>query len=183
MLIIIDERRGRWAKQDRRQRSNHLLEIIQQNQPITNSDLKKHIAVSDPTLSGYLIELEKKKLIVHFEKTDRRKKWYKIKPESKSIVNANIKKYAAIKFIESIKDPVYSFESSDDKNFTVSVFVLPVQEGRLPSELAMKILKKAWQKQIDNTAKDWLPLAKKGLIIRSLAKPGLKIAVVLTAES
>ena len=102
-----------WERSDN---LNKLLLLLKQHEELTNRDLKEKMGVSDPTLAEYIKTLEKKGRIEHFFKThDRRKRWYRIKPENRQKVEAQLGKYEAIRFIGSISNPVYTFVEKDGK--------------------------------------------------------------------
>lgn len=98
----------------------------------------------------------------------RRTTLYKLANKDRS--EANVEKYDAIQFIEGIQNPIYSFQLSDDKKVSVSVFVSSVDP---PFRKTMQIMARSM-------AKDFLPFANR-LFIRT--RRGLKVAVVLTKQS
>jgi len=100
----------------------------------------------------------------------RRTTIYKLTEKDRAIIE--IRRYDAIKFIESIKDPTYSSKASDDHKVRVSIFVSPLGDPHHQGK---------WQRLADANAKIWYPKAKK--LIPFPTKPGLKVAVVLTSES
>lgn len=177
-----EDERGHWAKKYREENLNKILKFIKdngKNQHTSYSDLKKVLPVSDPTLSDYLRELIKQGSIEHAEDPrDRRKKWYLIKQDKKQEVEAKLLKYEAIKFIDSIENPTYFTEKSKRYKLSATIFV-PSIEGPLQKawQINTKFMTKAWLKDLVKDAEE----KKLKQILK--AKPGLKVAVVLTAES
>lgn len=86
---------------EREDNLNKLLSLLEQHQELRFRDLKVQIGVSDPTLAEYVKNLENQnKIEAFFKPEDRRNKWYKIKHENREKVEAQIRKYEAIKSIE-----------------------------------------------------------------------------------
>lgn len=96
---MSEDKRGFWARRDREENLMYVVKLITKHQPVSYSKLRELVDVSEPTLSGYIAELEeKKKLIDHFGvPTDRRKKLYRIK--SKNRVNTYFRKHEMINFM------------------------------------------------------------------------------------
>lgn len=126
-----------WKKQVRRDNEREILGLLKKHVELRNIDIKekmreKGIALSDPTLAAHIRNLEKDGRIGHFSKPqgDRREKWYKIKSERMEEVEGELNKYEAIKFIESIPNPVHVFKASKDGNKAIAGFMsLPGQES------------------------------------------------------
>jgi len=121
---------------------NRLLSSLKQHDELSFGDLKEKVRVSEPTLTEYIKALEKQGRIEHFFKArDRRKRWYRIKPENRQKVEAQLLKYEAIKFIESIHNPVYVFRQKDGK--AIAAFMSD------PGNVALRdVAKKAMQNQV-----------------------------------
>ncbi len=99
------------TKKNRANNLDKLRTFLKEHKELTFKQLKEGLQVSDPTMTDYIKILEEKNEIEHFDKPeDRRSQWYRIKPESKDQVYSQIGKYEAIKFIESINDPIYAFK-------------------------------------------------------------------------
>jgi len=95
---------------------NKLLSLLKQHEELTFKGLKEKMGVSEPTLTGYIKTLEgQKKIEPFFKPQDRRQRWYRIKPENRQKVEAQLLKYEAIRFIEGIPNPIYVFEEKDGK--------------------------------------------------------------------
>jgi len=98
----------------------------------TWAKLLEKVECSPSTLSKILKDmLASGEIISEIDPYDRRITWYRLKDEKKADVE--IKRYLAIKFLESLKDPKVKEEikKSDSYKVTISLFV----EGKkLPSE-------------------------------------------------
>ena len=139
--------------------------------PQTWGDLMKKTGWSPSVLKNridLLIKTDELKATIGKRK-GRRITIYKLTQEERA--GAEIRRYDAIKFIESIKDPTYSSKVSEDNKVSASIFVSSVEEP----------YRKTWEKLADTNAKIWYKSAKR--LIPFPTKPGLKIAVVLTMES
>lgn len=102
--------------------------LLERKKELKYSELKRELNVSDPTLSDYIRKLEEMERIEHFFKSDRRERWYRIRAKSLKKVEASLRKYEAIQFIESISNPIYSYKSDGKK--AIAAFVsLPVNDA------------------------------------------------------
>jgi len=117
-------------QKDRQKNEMDLLKLLDKYEELRYSELKRELHVSDPTLSGYIKNLENNmERIEHFFKLDRRERWYRIKPESHKKVKASLGRHDAIQFIESFSNPVYSYKESKDGKKAIAAFMsLPLRE-------------------------------------------------------
>lgn len=100
-----------------------ILQLIQDNSPqgINTGQLLAKTGLSMPVLSSHIKKLEKEEKIEHFEKEENRKqRWYRVKPNSVQIVKAQLGRFEASRFIDSLINPFYIVESKG--NYTVSLF-------------------------------------------------------------
>jgi DNA-binding Lrp family transcriptional regulator len=132
-----------WRKNSKTKQENldKLLAFLQKNKEASFANLQKELGVSNPTLTEYIKELEniEKPKIEHFDKPekDRRHTWYRIKSKSSSLVAAQVGKYEAIQFINSLVEPIYGYDKQE--NVSVSFFaVKPTVKDRNKAEREMK---------------------------------------------
>lgn len=117
---------------ERSENLNRLLLLLKHHGEITFKDLKEKMGVSDPTLTDYIKTLEKQEKIEHFFKArDRRKRWYRIRKERTKLVETQLGKYEALKFVEEIDNPIYLYEQSKDGSRAMALFSsVPPTENR-----------------------------------------------------
>jgi predicted ArsR family transcriptional regulator len=154
-----------------------LRKILVKKGPRTWGELKEETTWSPSVLKNridLLINRGEVSLTVGKRK-GRRTTLYKASEEKNS--KAEISRYEAVKFIESIKDPTHSTKTRKDNKVRATVFTSSLEDPKYQEKM---------QKLADTNAKIFLRYAEK-LIPDKLflfpTKPGLKIAVVLTKES
>lgn len=119
-----------YKKIGERENKTRLLALLEQHGDLSSSQLKAMLRVSMPTLSNYLSELEgAKKIEATFSSKDRRLKRYKIKPESRERVEAQIRTYEAVKFIEGIPNPVHVYDRVGLKAVAAFAYT-PIEQDR-----------------------------------------------------
>lgn len=98
----------------------------------TWAELLKEVKCSSSTLSKIIKDMMASgEIVSEIDPQDRRITWYRLKDEKR--VNVEIKRYLAIKFLESLKNPKVKEEIKKAEGYkvTISLFV----EGKeLPSE-------------------------------------------------
>lgn len=133
-----------YKKRNARENINKLLNLLKQYGKLNSSSLEEKLGVSSPTLSSYLKELEENGDIEHFFKPkDRRERWYRIKFESREKVEAQLQKYEAIKFIEGMSNPLYTFEQDKSGNKAIAAFISRIdpKSDKLGEKIASQIAK------------------------------------------
>jgi len=136
-------------------------------QEATYTQLKENIEVSDPTLSSYIRELTKRRLIEWSETADRREKGYRIKSKTKA--SSELQRYTSIEFIGNMKDIICASRPSRDRKTTLNVFLSPVEEQeRAPMK-----------KRADKIMRRYIWLLR---WIGTRLFPGNKMAIVITVE-
>lgn len=154
-----------------------LRKLLVEKGPLTWGELKEETKWSPSVLKNRIDLLDERGELsaTAGKRKGRRTTIYKSSEEENT--RAEIRRYEAIKFIESIEDPTYFRETSMSDKLSATVFV-PSIEGPL---------QKAWQINVDFMTKAWLKgwvrEAEQKLKWLLKTKPGLKIAIVLTAES
>jgi DNA-binding Lrp family transcriptional regulator len=109
---------------ERKDNLTKLLFLLEKHKELTFGVLKEELRVSEPTLTEYIKTLEdKEKKIEHFFKLgDRKHKWYRIKPQNRQLVEAQLGKYEAITFIENLSKPIYVYEPMPNRKGAVAAF-------------------------------------------------------------
>lgn len=78
--------------------------------------------ISQPTLSKHLKQLRIEAKIEIYWNEKRGGDCYRIKPENREKVEAQIQKDEAREFIESLSEPIYVHQTSKDKTMAISAF-------------------------------------------------------------
>jgi DNA-binding MarR family transcriptional regulator len=102
-----------WKKAESSKNQQLILKLLNEIGPMRFNELyakiNKTSKISQPTLSKHLKQLEKDKIERYWNK-NKSGDCYRIKPENREKVKAEIQKHEAIKFIEGISNPVHHFE-------------------------------------------------------------------------
>ncbi|MGD0449919.1 MAG: transcriptional regulator [Candidatus Bathyarchaeia archaeon] len=152
-----------------------LLSLLKTHRELDYQTLKAKLNISDPTLTEYIKLLEANGKIEHFSKSDdRRRTWYRIKPQSMETVEGDLLEYEAVKFLKSIEDPLVTYLKGKDGKSSVSIFLSNAGSVKGPQ-------KKIFELMIKNYAENWLNFAENKGLLRP-PKEDYKIAVVLTKE-
>jgi len=178
----MSDERGVWAKQSRRNKKTTVIKHIKEKQPIKYSELKKLVTVSDPTLSDYLRELIKDKLIESYEDPeDRRIKWYQIRPEKTQQVEATLLKHESTQFIENLQNPLYAERKEEIEGSTVGMSFF-LEFDSLNNELrtlVKELLRKLLDEQFSRMGKE-LALESKEILEKAEDSSSYKFAMVQT---
>lgn len=155
-----------YKKKSERENINKLLSLLKNHGKLRFYDLKEKLRVSSPTLSQYLKELEGDGKIetFHVKGEDRRIRWYRIKPENRKNVETQLGKYEAIRFIEGISNPIYSYVEDGEK--AIAVFMSGIDQR----------VERLAQKMADQMASQYLKFLKLKLL------PNQKIATVIMTK-
>ena len=181
---MTEDKISHWKKKGQADNKREILRLLRDNNELRNIDLKKKLAekgiqVSDPTLSAYIKSLEEAGKIEHFSKTgserDRREKWYRIRTESIETVKGELYKYEAIKFIESIPDPIYAYQVSPDGRKAFAVFA-SLPDANVPNNVRIKM-----RQTLETFAKGLFSFYIRTLM-NVLKIKGQKVALVIMAE-
>lgn len=158
-----------YKKKAKRDKLSELLGLLKQHGKLRSSALEEKLGVSSPTLSAYLRELKRENKIedLTVKNEDGRFKWYRIKPESKKHVDAELGKFEAIRFIDAISDPIYCYEEDKDGGKAIAAFV---------SRIDPRVDRVA-EKMTDQIVKPYLKLLRMTTLL-----PNQKIAVVIMVK-
>lgn len=115
-----------YKKKQKRDKISELLRFMKEHNFVTFSETKAFLNVSNVTLSEYLRQLlDDEKIIRCYLKQEgqkKRKKGYQLRTESLPSINSQIGKYEAIKFIEEMAEPIYSYSEGKDHRTATAVF-------------------------------------------------------------
>ena len=145
---------------------NKLLSLLKQFGELQFHELKQKLEVSEPTLTEYLKKLENEnKIEAVFKPNDRQKKWYRIKAESKEIVEGQLGQSEVIKFINEIPDLVYVYkEPLKDEDIAIAAF-----GSAKDREMARKLLGKAIRSLQETYRQKWVKAAFRLLKLENFA--------------
>lgn len=177
-----EDSRGHWTKKDKETNKNIILRIIKEREPITYSEIKNLVSFSDPTLSNYLKELKKEKLIEWYEDPkDSRVKRYRLRQENKQKVEAKLLKHESTQFIESLQNPLYAERKEEIEGSTVGVSFF-VELDSLNDELRTDVkdlLRRLLDEQFPQMGRD-LALESKEILEKAEDSSSYKFAIVQT---
>jgi DNA-binding HxlR family transcriptional regulator len=160
-----------YKKDIERENLYQVMGLLKKNDKLKFGDMEKLLPFSRVTLSKHLRELEESNRIERFrvKGEDRRIEWYRIKPESLRKVEASLRRYEAVKFIESFSNPIYSYKESKDGKKAIAAFVsLPGQESR-----------KIAQSAVDKVVSGNLRLMGLGSMLKLSPDKDAKLAIVI----
>ena len=157
-----------WKKAVSSKNQQRILKLLNEIGPMRFKDLyveiNKTSNISQPTLSKHLKQLEKDEKIERYWNKNKGGACYRIKPQNREKVKAQIQKYEAISFIEGISNPIYIFKESRDKRKAMAAF------SSVPSTINRKKMEVAFKKTIR-------PLYLK--LVRASLNENQKMAVVI----
>ncbi|MCJ7635403.1 hypothetical protein MUP77_23815 [Candidatus Bathyarchaeota archaeon] len=108
-----------YKKKLERDNVNRLLSYMKGKGSVSFTEGKTFLNVSSVTMASYLRQLLEDKQIEHYyeiqEGQKRRKEKYRIKKDSFEKVNSQVGRHEAIRFIEGISNPVYSFRKEGSR--------------------------------------------------------------------
>jgi hypothetical protein len=133
---MVNPRRG-WERKDN---LSKLLSLLEKHKELTFGGLKEGLSVSEPTLTGYIktLEDEEEKIEHFFKPGDRKHKWYRVKPQNRQLVEAQLGKYEAITFIESLSKPIYVYEPMPNRKGAVAAFANIPGKSRQVVEMILR---------------------------------------------
>jgi DNA-binding MarR family transcriptional regulator len=120
-----------YKKEKQRENLTRFLSLLEKHGKLTFPDLAKKLGVSRVTLSSYIkILMSQKKIVQYKDEKDLRVEWYAIRPESARIVVSQLRQYEAIKFIETLIEPIHAYKASKDGTIAVSAFASIPQKNQ-----------------------------------------------------
>jgi DNA-binding MarR family transcriptional regulator len=158
------------------------LDLLMKKKELTFPMLKDKLQVSVATLSAYIKALEQQGKIESFIKSgeDRRVTWYRIKPENAKIVETQLSRYEAVKFIEGLSNPVHIRKSQNGTSVDIFIsFPMEVGNGvmRKLAEASTMTIAKA---NLSQAAEKFLKLLSTTTTVSKMANQ--KIAIVIMSE-
>ncbi len=108
-----------YKKKLERDNINRLLSYMTEKGSVSFTEGKSFLNVSSVTMASYLTQLLGEHKIEHYyeiqKEQKKKKEKYRIKKESFEKVNSQVGRHEAIRFIEGILNPVYSFRKEGSR--------------------------------------------------------------------
>jgi len=156
-----------WKTEQSKNNRYRIVKLLSETGPHRFTELQARLHISAPALNSHLKELEGEETVERFWDKTKEAAVYRINSRSQEAVNAQVRGYEAIQFIEELRNPISFYQPITDGKGDVALFASLPGKNRQIAEVVLRAI-------VNSACKTF------GLV-PSLSE-GERVAVIVTLE-